>query len=187
MHDIEPYYNWQYLYNSETDPQSPYCGTVHSEFTFSNTVYNYYVHPQWDAFGSEGLYLKILFVDYDDGYCVIEFIGEWNDVLLNDSMLLKRNIIDILIKQGITKFICVVENVMALYAGPEDYYEEWQDDIADEGGYIVWLNLSDMCTQEFKTNKLRRFVWQQSIPDWRTGTPQLLLEKVEAGFNLFLK
>jgi hypothetical protein len=183
MHDIEPFYNWQYLYNSEDDELSPYFGEQHSEFTFTNTVYNYYVHPQWDAFGSEGLYLKILFVDYEDGFCVIEFIGEWNDVLLNDSMLLKRNIIDKLIKRKINKFICVVENVMAMYAGPDEYYEEWQDDIAEDGGYIVWLNLSEMCYQEFKTNKIRKHVFLQNIPDWRTGTPNFLLEKVEIGFD----
>ena len=101
MHTIEPYYNWQYLYNSETDELSPYYGEEHSLFEFSNTVYNFYVHPQWDAFGSENLYLKILFVDYEDGYCIIEMIGEWNDAIINDSMTLKRNIIDVMIKQKI--------------------------------------------------------------------------------------
>jgi hypothetical protein len=31
--------------------------------------------------GSETLYLKILYADYEAGYVVIEFIGEWNDAI----------------------------------------------------------------------------------------------------------
>ena len=94
MHSIEPFYNWQHLYIASEDEESPFFGAEYSEFTFSNTVYNYYIHPQWDDMGSETLYLKILFVDYDEHYAVIELIGEWNDAINNDIMLLKRDIID---------------------------------------------------------------------------------------------
>ncbi len=45
--------------------------------------------------GSETLYLKILFVDYDERYAIIELIGEWNDAINNDIMLLKRDIVAI--------------------------------------------------------------------------------------------
>ena len=90
MHDIEPFYNWQHLYIAAEDENSPFYGTEYSEFTFSNTVYNYYIHPQWDNMGSETLYLKIIFVDYDEGFAFIELIGEWNDTINNDIMLLKE-------------------------------------------------------------------------------------------------
>jgi hypothetical protein len=56
-------------------------------------VYDHVIHPQWDNFGST-LYLKLLFADYDEGYVIIELIGEWNDLLHNDIMFLKRNIIE---------------------------------------------------------------------------------------------
>ncbi|MFM7709736.1 MAG: hypothetical protein ACKO5C_02360, partial [Ferruginibacter sp.] len=79
MHDIEPYYNWRHLYLSEEDPQSPFYQQEHSEFEFSQTIYNFYIHPQWDNFGSRTLFCKIIFVDYDDGYAIMELIGEWND------------------------------------------------------------------------------------------------------------
>ena len=65
MHEIEPYFNWRHLYTAEEDPQSPFYKRTYSEFEFSQTVYNYYIHPQWDDFGSRTLYLKILFTDYE--------------------------------------------------------------------------------------------------------------------------
>ena len=71
MHDIEPYYNWRHIYVSEEDEKSPFFGRQYSEFEFSQTVYNYYIHPQWDEFGSRTLYLKVLLADYTERYMVI--------------------------------------------------------------------------------------------------------------------
>ena len=105
MHTIEPYSGWRKHYIASEDIKSPFFGRIYSEFEFTNTIYNYYIHPQWDEFGSETLYLKILYVDYNIGYTIIEFIGEWNDTLYNDVMYLKREVIDHLISNGIDKFI----------------------------------------------------------------------------------
>ncbi|MFC2101272.1 hypothetical protein ACFLRZ_05525, partial [Bacteroidota bacterium] len=96
MHNIEPFYLWQNYYNAAEDDKSPFYGRTYSEFEFSNTIYNYYIHPQWDEIGSETLYVKILFVNYEQTYCIIELIGEWNDALHNDIMLFKRNVLEIL-------------------------------------------------------------------------------------------
>ena len=96
MQDIEPYYNWRHLYTAEDDPQSPFYRRVYSEFEFINTVYNYYIHPQWDEFGSRTLYMKILFADYDQNFVIIELLGEWNDAIENDIMTLRRDITDLM-------------------------------------------------------------------------------------------
>ena len=64
MQDIEPYYSWSHLYTAAEDELSPFYGRVYSEFEYSNTIYNYYIHPQWDVFGSSTLYVKVLFVVY---------------------------------------------------------------------------------------------------------------------------
>ena len=105
MHAIEPFYNWLHLYNAEEDELSPFYGLEHSEFEFSNTVYNYYIHPQWDEFGSKTLYLKVIFVDYEMNFAIIELIGEWNDAVENDIMTLKRAVIDLMIEADVTKYI----------------------------------------------------------------------------------
>ena len=107
MQDIEPYYRWRDLYTAEEDELSPFYGREYSEFEYSNTIYNYFIHPQWDDFGSNTLYLKVLFAEYNTGFAIIELIGEWNDAINNDIMILKRDVIDDLIGKGIQKFILI--------------------------------------------------------------------------------
>ena len=116
MHEIEPFYNWRHLYIAEEDDRSPFFGTEHNEFAFTQTIYNYYIHPQWDDFGSRTLYIKVLFVDYEVGYAIFELIGEWNDAIENDIMTLKRDVVDPMIREGISKFIVVAENVLNFHS-----------------------------------------------------------------------
>jgi len=149
MHEIEPYYSWRHLYIASDDELSPFYGREYSEFEFTHKIYNYVIHPQWDFFGSETLYIKILFVDYIEKYCIIEMMGEWNDALNNDIMFLKREIMDILIQNGINKFILIGENVLNFHYSDESYYEEWFEDIG-ENGWIVLLNFREHVIREMK-------------------------------------
>jgi hypothetical protein len=102
----------------------------------SATVYNYYIHPQWDDFGSRTLYLKVLQANYEEHYVIIELIGEWNDAIENDIMELKREVADKFMKEGITKFILISENVFNFHSGDKDYYQEWYEEVSDE----KWLD-----------------------------------------------
>ncbi len=179
MHDIEPYYNWRHLYTAEEDEQSPFYGKEYSEFEFSNTVYNYYIHPQWDEFGSRTLYLKVLFADYDFNFAIIEMIGEWNDAVENDIMQLKRSLIDHMIARGIYKFILITENVLNFHSSEPDYYEEWYDDIKDEGGWIVSVNMPDQTQYEFHQSHIDRFIRAIEQPHWRTFQPQHFFQLVD--------
>ena len=184
MHEIEPYYNWRHLYIADEDNRSPFFGRIYSEFEFTQTVYNYYIHPQWDDFGSQTLYLKILFVDYDAGFCIIEFIGEWNDVIENDIMTLKREVVDKLLAQGISKFILIGENVLNFHSSDECYYEEWYEDVQEEGGWIVMIGLPEQSVYDFKKTGIHRFVELLELIDWRPFTPSNLFNKID---NLILK
>lgn len=184
MHTIEPYYNWRHLYAAEEDELSPFFGREYSEFEFSNTVYNYYVHPQWDEFGSRNLYLKILFADYQYNFAIIELLGEWNDAIDNDIMTLKREIIDVLIAEGIYKFILIAENVMNFHSSDDCYYEEWWDDIKDEGGWIVALNMPEQTRQEFEKARLHHYVHLLDDDRWRTYQPLHLYNMID---NIMLK
>lgn len=179
MHTIEPFYNWQHMYLAEDDKLSPFYGTQHSEFTFSQTVYNYYIHPQWDSFGSNTLYLKLIYVDYEAKFCVIELIGEWNDAIENDIMTLKREVIDKLMHQHIYKFILIAENVFNFHSGDKDYYEEWNDEVKDNEGWIVSLNMNEIAEYDFKKRKLHQIIELQNIVDWRTYKPYHLYKKID--------
>lgn len=184
MHTIEPYYNWRHLYAAEEDELSPFYGREYSEFEFTNTVYNYYVHPQWDDFGSRNLYLKILFADYQYNFAIIELLGEWNDAIDNDIMTLKREIIDVLIAEGIYKFILIAENVMNFHSSDDCYYEEWWEDIKDEGGWIVALNMPVQTRQEFEKARLHHYIHLLEDDKWRTYQPLHLYNMID---NIMLK
>ncbi len=179
MHELEPYYNWRHIYTSETDEQSPFYGRVYSEFEYSNTIYNYYIHPQWDEFGSRTLYLKILMADYDEQYAIIELIGEWNDAIENDIMQLKREVIDHLMQRGIIKFILITDNVLNFHSGDKDYYQEWFEEVTDEMGWAVIINMPEATQHDFKKAKLHRYIELMEISNWRVFKPFHLFKKID--------
>ena len=183
MHEIEPYYRWRDHYVSEEDERSPFYGKVYDEFQFSTKIYNYFIHPQWDGFGSPTLYTKILFTDYEEQFAILEFIGEWNDCINNDIMFLKRDLIDILIAEGITKFILIGENVLNVHASEDDYYEEWYEDIIEEGGWITLLNLRDHVVEEWNEAGINRYMHygpRYNDVNWRKLSPNQLAVAVES-------
>lgn len=179
MHDIEPYYNWRDLYTAEEDEKSPFYGRTYSEFEFSHTVYNYYIHPQWDDIDSRTLYVKILFADYDENYVIIELIGEWNDAIENDIQTLKRNIIDWLIDKKIYKFILIGENILTFHSDGNDYYDEWCMDIRDFGGWIVAINFSEQTVNDFKQANIHHYIECLNEHHWRTLKPEHLFQKID--------
>ncbi len=179
MQNIEPFYNWRHLYDAETDRKSPFFGREYSEFEYSNTVYNFYIHPQWDDFGSKTLYLKILYTDYDTNFSVIELLGEWNDAIDNDIMHLRREITDELNAAGITKFILIAENVLNFHSSDDSYYEEWVEQVQDDAGWIVVLNMPQQSRYDFERARLNYYVHMIDLAEWRTYKPDYLFAIVE--------
>ncbi len=185
MHYIEPFYNWRGYYIASEDPLSPFFNREYNEFQFTDKIYNYFIHPQWDSFGSPTLFMKILFADYDQGYAILEFIGEWNDAIENDIMLLKRDVIEPIMSQGINKFILIGENVLNFHYSDDCYYEEWFDEV--EEGWIACVNFHDHVIREFAAIRIDHyflFGGELEELDWRTYAPYHFFQKVE---NLVVK
>ena len=179
MHTLEPYFNWRGYYTAEDDDRSPFHGREYSEFEFTDAIYDHVLHPQWDNFGSATLYMKLLYADYDGGHAIIELIGEWNDLLYNDIMLLKRDIIDHLIHEGITRFVLIGENVLNFHASDEEYYVEWFEDIED--GWIIGLNFRNHVMDDMRDAQLDWYInlggeFQQF--NWRTYSPMDLCDRL---------
>lgn len=180
MQDLEPFYRWRDMYVSEEDERSPFYGVDHSHFEYSTTVYNFYIHPQWDDMGSKTLFLKVLYANYRKGFVIIELIGEWNDAIENDIMTFKRDIIEPMMEQGINKFILIGENVLNFHYSDECYYEEWFDEVED--GWIAMVNFHDHVIREFeRINIDHYFVMGGELEDieWRTYVPFHFYKKVE--------
>lgn len=185
MHTLEPYYNWRNLYTAEEDVDSPFYGKEYSEFYFSEQIYDHVIHPQWDNMGSTTLFMKLLYADYNEGFAIIELMGEWNDTLYNDVMTFKRNIVDYLLEQGIYKYILIGENVLNFHASDDCYYEEWFEDVED--GWIALINFREHVLQEFQTVGVDHyFISGGKLNDlkWRTRLPQEVFAAIE---NLVVK
>jgi hypothetical protein len=179
MQHIEPYYNWRHLYSAEDDRQSPFFGRTYSEFEYSQTLYNYYIHPQWDDFGSKTLYMKLLYVDYDLHFCIIELLGEWNDAIENDIMTLRREITDEMYAAHITKFIIIAENVLNFHSSDDSYYEEWHEQLEDDHGWVVILNLPTQSRHDFTRARLTNYIELLDMEQWRTLKPEIIFQAID--------
>jgi hypothetical protein len=186
MQEIEPFFRWRDIYRSEDDSNSPFYEREYSEFEFSNQVYNYVIHPQWDEFGSPTLYVKIIFADYIKNFAVLELIGEWNDAINNDIMFLKREVVEVLNQAGISKFILVGENVLNFHGSDDSYYEEWFQDVEDEEGWIVALNFQEHVLEEFRKEILDYYLifgGELDTFNWRKFNPIQLYSEVQKVIN----
>jgi len=180
MHRIEPHFSWRNHYIASEDALSPFYGREYSEFVFTNKIYNHLIHPQWDNIGSPSLFIKILHCDYDVGFSVIELFGEWNDCINNDIMFFKRDVVELMIENGINKFILVGENVLNFHGSDECYYEEWFEEISV--GWILMLNFRTHVLREFEQHGLAHYCINlenlNNIP-WRTYQPLHLFQKID--------
>lgn len=158
MHEIEPFFQWRDYYIAANDKLSPFYRRRYSEFHYTHSIYDHLIHPQWDFFGSSTLYCKVLFVNYEKGFAVIELMGEWNDAVHNDIMELKRGLIDPMVAEGIRRFVLIGENVLNFHGSDDLYYEEWYDDIKDDGGWIMAMNFRPHVIAEMQKHRIHYYV-----------------------------
>ena len=67
-------------------------------------------------------------------------------------MLLKREIIELMVDEGINKFILIGENVLNFHASDDSYYEEWFQDVED--GWIAGINFNEHVIKEFRDHSI---------------------------------
>lgn len=179
MHTLEPHYLWRNAYLANRDERSPFFEYENSEVYFTDQIYDHIIHPQWDNFGAETLFVKQLYTDYDQGYTILELMGEWNDVLHNDIMTLKRDVIEPIMYHGVNKFILMGENILNFHAGESDYYEEWFDEV--EEGWIALLNFRPHVLDEIRRYHLDHYLifgGELDEVNWHKWTPLKLFKQV---------
>ena len=101
-------------------------------------------------------------------------------------MTLKREVIDVFEQNGITKFIFIAENVLNFHSGDKDYYEEWYEEVSDNNGWIVCLNMPEQTQYDFKKAKLNRMIELIDLIDWRVYKPFHLFKKIDNELSLRL-
>lgn len=183
MQDIAPFHRWLDYYDASKDKKSPFFGTTPNEFAYTQRIYNYFIHPHWDDFGAENLFMKLIFVDYEDGYAIMEFIGEWNDCIENDIATLKEQVLNTLIQNGIYKYILLCESVLNFHGSDDAYYEAWYEDIRDDEGWICFVNTYKHVDEEMQATRLQHYVnfgaYMNDI-NWRPHKPNVVFDMVEA-------
>ncbi len=95
-------------------------------------------------------------------------------------MILKRDIIETMMKEGINKFILIGGNVLNFHYSDEEYYAEWSDEVDD--GWIIGLNFREHVIQEMQRVQIDHYINLgdplQQI-NWRTFSPMRLFELVD--------
>jgi hypothetical protein len=182
MHDIEPFWNWRHKYTAEEDERSPFFGEDHSEFEFTNAVYDHVIHPQWDNFGST--------------HPVHEA------ALRRPRRRLRHHRADRRVErpaaqrhhavqaehhrtpdgQGINKFILIGENVLNFHTSDEEYYAEWFEEVSDADGWIALLNFRPHVLEDMQSANIDQYFLlggKLNALKWRTQEPETVFEVVE--------
>ena len=184
---VEPFYGWLHIYSHEMDERSPYHLAEHSLFEYDRKIYNFNAHPLWDVIDSENLLIKILFVQYEEGYAIIEMLGEWNDLFQNDFKLLCQRCLTHLVDEGVDKFILICENVFHVYLDADDYYQDFASEIED--GWMCLLRARPHVQQEFVSYGISPyFYWNFALDQlqWRKLKPWQLFEQVQEQYGRLL-
>jgi hypothetical protein len=126
--------------------------------------------------------MKVLYCHYENGFAIIELIGEWNDLLYNDIMFLKREVIELMMQEGISKFILIGENILNFHFSDDSYYDEWFDEVNENDGWIALMNAREHVLADMGDASIDRyFVSGGKLNEvkWRTMNPDQLFESVE--------
>ncbi len=70
-----------------------------------------------------------------------------------------------MIDKDISKFILITENVMNFHSSDTDYYEEWYEDIKDDGGWIVSVNMPVQTQYDFQRSHIDRYIKLLEYPN----------------------
>ena len=86
-------------------------------------------------------------------------------------------------EQKIYKFILIGENVLNFHSDTRDYYEELHEELIDENGWIVCLNMPEQTQYDFRQAKLNRYLELMELENWRTYKPFHLFKKINNELN----
>jgi hypothetical protein len=95
-------------------------------------------------------------------------------------MTLKRNIIEVLISNGIRRFILIGENILNFHGSDDSYYEEWFEEVED--GWIAAVSFPDFIQDEFKKYHIDQYInmgGTLQLEKWRTLQPHHFFEIVD--------
>ncbi|MEO6819225.1 MAG: hypothetical protein ABI266_05565, partial [Ginsengibacter sp.] len=70
------------------------------------------------------------------------------------------------------------------HSSDDSYYEEWYEDVKENGGWIVFMNMPEATQHDFINSRLNNYVELINFVQWRTMKPELLFNQID---NLLLR
>ncbi|HMT97442.1 MAG TPA: hypothetical protein PKC62_12195, partial [Ferruginibacter sp.] len=71
------------------------------------------------------------------------------------------------------------ENVLNFHSSDDSYYEEWFEQLEDNGGWVTILNMPIQSKDEFFRSRLTHYVELMEMEQWRTLSPENLFHLIE--------
>ena len=81
--------------------------------------------------------------------------------------------------KGIYKFILIGENVLNFHSDGREYYEELHEELSDENGWIVCLNMPEQTQYDFRHAHLDKYIEFMELENWRVYKPFHLFKKID--------
>ena len=95
-------------------------------------------------------------------------------------MTLRRDVTDLLYKQGIIYYIIIAENVLNFHSSDDSYYEEWKEQLEDDYGWVAILNMPEQSKYDFKKARLTHYIELLELEQWRTLKPELIFQAIQS-------
>ena len=86
--------------------------------------------------------------------------------------------------------VLLCDNVLNFHGSDDSYYEEWWEDIREEGGWIAMLNTLEHVTKEMENVRLQYFVNvgnEFEDINWRKANPLQAYQEIDRMLNLKTK
>ena len=68
---------------------------------------------------------------------------------------------------------------MNFHSSDKEYYQEWYEELSDENGWAVILNMPAATQHDFKKKKLQYYIELMELIDWRVYKPYHLFKKID--------
>ena len=77
----------------------------------------------------------------------------------------------------------IAENVLNFHSSDDSYYEEWKEQLRDDHGWVVLLNMPEQSKYDFKKARLTNYVEMMELPQWRTMKPEIIYQLIDNIMN----
>jgi hypothetical protein len=77
----------------------------------------------------------------------------------------------------------IAENVLNFHSSDDSYYEEWKEQLEDDHGWVVLLNMPEQSKYDFKKARLTNYVEMMELPQWRTMKPEIIYQLIDNIMN----